>query len=159
MTTKALYTGTFDPLHLGHLDIIERASQMFDLTVVLGCNPDKSPLFSDELRCRMLVENRIYKITADSRPIYRIAEEMGATVLVRGVRTAADTNYEQTMATYNRMLGKIQLETVILFSRPMYAHISSSAIKQLIRMGEGVGKFVPENVNEIILETRARKLI
>lgn len=146
----AAYSGTFDPVTLGHNDIIHRAARMFPrLIVAVGLNPAKNPRFSLEERVDM-----IRQVTSDlsnvevkgfSGLVVDFARDNGVNVLVRGVRTVVDVDYEKQMAVMNRDLYP-QLDTVMLAPSPEYAHLSSSLARELAGLGAPVEKLVPAAV-------------
>ena len=151
---KAVFAGSFDPPTLGHLDIIRRASPIFaELRVVVGHNLHKQPLQSLEKRMdmlRRLVEaDGLPNVTIDSWHglIAEYAGAQGCGVLVRSVRSMADIPYEHTMSSFNRRM-KSGLETLIMFSRPEFADISSSTVRELLawkRLPRGI---VPDLVQK-----------
>ncbi len=151
---KAVFAGSFDPPTLGHLDIIRRAAPIFaELRIVVGHNTQKQPLLGLEKRLDML--KRL--IEAEGLPnvivdawdglVAEYAGAHGCGVLVRSVRSMADIPYEQTMASFSRRLGKGH-ETLIMFARPEFADISSSAVRELLvwkRLPRGI---VPDLVQK-----------
>jgi len=155
---KAVYTGSFDPVTLGHLDIIRRASDLFGTLVVgIGINNDKKPLFSPDQRVEL-----IRRVTPDM-PNLEIAtfdglavdfvREVNAKVMVRGIRPLTDIAGEFTMMMANRQLDR-GIETVFLMADDKYVHISSSLLKQIAGMSADdnrLAKFVPR---EIIVDVR-----
>ncbi len=155
---KAVYTGSFDPVTLGHLDIIRRASDLFGTLVVgIGINNDKKPLFSPDQRVEL-----IRRVTPDM-PDLQIAtfdglavdfvREVDAKVMVRGIRPLTDIAGEFTMMMANRQLDR-GIETVFLMADDQYVHISSSLLKQIAGMSaddDRLAKFVPR---EIIVDVR-----
>ena len=160
-TDHAVYVGSFDPPTLGHWDIIHRGARLFDkLTVGIGINPDKKPLFTPELRVELVNE-----ISADFPNVevkcfeglsVNFATTCGAAVLLRGVRTVSDIELEFTMALTNHALAPT-LETVFLMASEKYSHISSTLIKQIARMGQdqaatSLKGFVPACVIDPLLE-------
>ena len=148
----AVYTGSFDPITLGHLDVIERASRIFDGIVVgVGINPDKQPLFSLEERVGLvrasldgLMNVRVELFSGLSVAFVR---ERGAHVLLRGVRSLTDIEAEFTMTLANRKLDPT-VETVFLMTDSAYSHISSSLLKQITPLAddEALLRFVPAPV-------------
>lgn len=156
MALTAAYSGTFDPVTFGHTDIIHRAAAMYPrLIVAVGLNPAKNPRFSLDERVDLIRE-----VTADlgnvevkgfSGLVVDFARENDVTVLVRGVRTTADFDYEKQMAVMNRDLYP-KLDTVMLAPSPEYAHLSSSLVRELAGLGAPVEKLVPAAVIPHLLE-------
>ncbi|MEY4397636.1 MAG: hypothetical protein RLZ53_212 [Actinomycetota bacterium] len=150
MTKLAVYPGSFDPITLGHLDIIERALDVFEqVQVVVVHNPGKNPFFAVDERVAMvsdaLIERGLLgKVTVDSLSEGLLTEytsKIGAGVLIKGFRTGVDIEYELPMARVNRDLTGI--ETVFLPSDPANTHISSSLVKQVATLGGDITKYVP----------------
>ncbi len=149
----AVYPGSFDPPTHGHLNVIERASRLFnELVIGVGQNPDKRQLFSAEQRCDMLAPhiNKLPNVRVESYAGLTIdfVRHCAGRVLVRGIRDAADLNSEMQQATVNEMIGGI--ETIFLMTSDKYALISSSLVKQVYQLGGGdidrLQRLVPENV-------------
>ena len=143
----AAFCGTFDPVTIGHLDIIQRASRLFDkLVVFISPNSDKVNEFSEETRLAWLEEatkdmsNVTCKI--QSGLVVEACKNVGATVLVRGIRNGVDCTYEQNMAFMNAKLNE-EIETVCLFTRPEYSLYSSSNVRELFKYGQDISSFVP----------------
>lgn len=157
----AVYAGSFDPITLGHQDIIQRGARMFGkLTVAVGINPDKRPLFDPEERVSLISE--ILKpvtnveVTSFTGLTVNFVKECGAGVMLRGIRTLTDIDAEFTMSLANHTLAP-EIETVFLMSGEKYTHISSSLIKQIALLGgeanmSRLQKFVPEPVIAPLLE-------
>ncbi|MEY2693896.1 MAG: hypothetical protein RL142_244 [Actinomycetota bacterium] len=150
MTKLAVYPGSFDPITLGHLDIIERALDVFEqVQVVVVHNPGKNPFFTVDERVAMVTDALIErgllgKVTVDSLSEGLLTEytsKIGARVLIKGFRTGVDIEYELPMARVNRDLTGI--ETVFLPSDPANTHISSSLVKQVATLGGDITKYVP----------------
>ncbi len=146
---KAIYPGSFDPITVGHLDIIQRAAATFDeLTVAVLHNPDKSPLFSVEERVNMITEavKDIPNVRVDSFSGFLVdyARAHDIQVSVRGLRTASDFEYELQTARFNQHLSEGMVETCFLAARPEYAHISSSAIRQVAKFHGNIRGMVPD---------------
>ncbi len=133
MPTTALFVGSFDPFHRGHADIIERSLKLFDHVVVgIGINPDKHYRQTAEERrhaiaCHYAHEPRVSVVKYDDMTV-DLARRVGATCIVKGVRNAADYEYESRQASYNRQASGI--ETILLPATPELADISSTKIKQ-----------------------------
>ncbi|MEX0717123.1 MAG: pantetheine-phosphate adenylyltransferase [Planctomycetaceae bacterium] len=156
----AVYAGSFDPLTLGHLDIVRRGAGIFDkLTVAIGINPDKEPLFQPEERLdltrRVLEPLANVEVACFTGLAVKFATSLGAGVMLRGVRTLTDIESEFTMSLANRVLEPA-LETVFLMSGDKFTHISSSLIKQVAKLGQEdsadqLRHFVPEEIIEPLL--------
>jgi pantetheine-phosphate adenylyltransferase len=156
---RAVCPGTFDPPTNGHLDVIGRAAAMFDeLVVATGVNESKRRLFGDDERVELLRETvagfgNVAVGTFDGLLVdYCRAEEIG--VIVKGVRTAGDYDYELQMALMNRRLTGV--ETIFLPAAPEHAHLSSSLVKEVARFGGDVSSFVPAPVHRRLTEALAR---
>ncbi len=150
-----LYPGTFDPITLGHDDIIRRAAKLVDRLVIgVAINRDKGPLFSMEERVA-LIEREVAPINAETgttievRPfdnlLVQFAEEVGAGVIIRGLRAVADFEYEFQMVGMNRTLSE-NIEMVFLMAGAQYQPIASKLVKEIARMGGDVSKFVSPEV-------------
>lgn len=148
--STAVFPGSFDPVTTGHVDLIRRASRMFDRLVVgVLVNSAKQPLFSKEERVAMLRE-----ITADQDNIevssfegllVDFVKEQHADAIVRGLRTPGDFEYELPLAQANHKLS-VQADTIFLASAPEYSYISSSAVRELLRYQADISGYVPETV-------------
>lgn len=161
MPVTAAYSGTFDPITFGHFDIIKRASKMYPkLIVAVGSNIAKNPKFTLDERVELIREVvqklKNVEVQGFSGLVVDFAREHGVTVLVRGVRTTADFDYEKQMAIMNRDLYP-QLDTVIMNPSPEYAHLSSSLVRELAGLGAPVEKLVPEAVMPILKARFGRK--
>ena len=155
MTVTAAYSGTFDPITLGHFDIIQRASRMFpQVLIAVGLNLAKNPKFSLDERVALVADVVAHlpnvKVIGFSGLIVDFAREHGVTVLVRGVRTVGDVDYEKQMAVMNRDLYP-ELDTVMLTPSPAYAHLSSSLVRELATLGAPIERLVPPAVVEPLL--------
>lgn len=148
--STAVFPGSFDPVTTGHVDLIRRASRMFDRLVVgVLVNSAKQPLFSKEERVAMLRE-----ITADQDNIevssfegllVDFVKKQHADAIVRGLRTPGDFEYELPLAQANHKLS-VQADTIFLASAPEYSYISSSAVRELLRYQADISGYVPETV-------------
>ena len=146
----AIYPGSFDPVTLGHFDIIKRSSEIFDQVIVgVLCNNAKSPLFSVEERVRMLKEVtkdipnvRIYPFDG---LLIDFAAKMEAGVVIRGLRAITDFEYELQMSQTNHKLNP-DVETIFLTTSIEYSYLSSTTVKEIASYGGDITQFVPEAV-------------
>jgi len=155
-----VYAGSFDPLTLGHQDIIQRGAKLFDhVTVGIGMNPEKRPLFTPEERVAMAQSVLRPLSNVEVRSFHGLAvdflRECGARVMLRGMRTLTDIEAEFTMVLANRALDP-EIETVFLTAGEKFSHISSSLIKQVAQLGrhaaaKRLAEFVPPEVVEPLL--------
>ena len=151
---KAVYPGTFDPVTMGHLDIIKRSAVLFD-EVIIGVlhNYKKSPLFSVEERVNILKEVTKdipnVKIKSFEGLSVDFVRECGAQIIVRGLRAITDFDYELQMAQTNRILEP-KIDTMFLATSLEYAYLSSTTVKEVALFGEDITKFVPPYVAEQI---------
>ncbi len=151
MKTKALYTGSFDPLTNGHLNIIKRAAKLYDeLTVGIIVNPSKKCAFTLEEREKMISETledlKNVKVEHFSGLLADYVNKNGFNVVVRGLRAAMDFEYEIQMAQMNARLFDERVETVFLMTEPKYSFISSSMIKEVHSLGGCVRGLVPDEI-------------
>jgi len=154
-----LYPGTFDPLTLGHIDIIERASHLVDRLVIgVAINRDKGPLFSLEERvamidseCAALAARTGVEIVAHpfENLLVDCAHEVGASMIIRGLRAIADFEYEYQMVGMNRALDA-SVETVFLMAEAKHQAIASKLVKEISRLGGDVSKFVTPAVRDAL---------
>ena len=158
MTTKAVCPGSFDPITLGHVDIINRAAAMFDqVTVLVTANPDKpSGLFSVEERVDFIRDTFDSHIKVDwwSGLLVDYTTEHGIDTLVKGLRSSLDYEYELPMAQMNRRLSGI--DTIFLLTDEKYGYISSSLCKQVAKLGGDVTGMFPEHVGRAVVEKYAQ---
>ena len=152
----AVYPGSFDPVTLGHLDIIKRASEMTDeLIVAVLVNKAKTPLFSVEERVSMLktVTKDIGNVTVKSFSGLSVefAKEQGAEFLVRGLRAITDFEYELQMAQTNRIMDP-HIDTIFLTTNLKYAYLSSTTVREVASYGGDISRFVPAEVEQAVLE-------
>ena len=159
---RAIYPGSFDPVTYGHLDIIKRASEMFDeLIVIVLNNKAKTPLFSVEERVNILKEavKDMPKVKVDSFSglliDYAAAHDLH--VSVRGLRAITDFEYELQVAQTNRLLSKGDLDTIFLTTSLEYAYLSSSSVKEIAYFNGDISGCVPDFVAELIREKYANK--
>ena len=156
MKTKVICPGSFDPLTLGHIDIITRASKMFD-HVVVGVlnNLAKTPSFTTEERIQLLRKSTEgisnIEIVGFDGLLADYTRENGITAIVKGLRAVSDFEYEFQQALTNKKLNP-ELETVFLTSSSDFMYLSSSIVKQVASLGGDIGSFVPECVHDEILK-------
>lgn len=149
MSKKAIFPGSFDPFTLGHYDIVKRGLELFDEIIIgIGRNSTKKETFPIRER-----EEAIRKIFGDEPRVkvaiydcltVDFAKEQEAQFILRGIRCVEDFEYERNMAEANKQLGGV--ETIILYTRPEYAHISSTLVRDLYAYGKDVSDFVPNTL-------------
>jgi pantetheine-phosphate adenylyltransferase len=150
MSRICLFPGTFDPITLGHVDIIDRAIPLFDkIIVAIGMNASKLPMFSAEQRVQWI--NDIYKNEPRVEgSVYEgltieYCKQVGARFILRGIRYVSDFEYEKTIADANRTLDK-SIETIFLTGEPKYTSVASTIVRDIIRNGGDATPFLPEAV-------------
>lgn len=156
MPKIAVYPGSFDPFTVGHLDIAERAGELFDeLVIAVVHNPNKTPMLSLVDRVELIEQtlteaglSSIRVVALESGLLVDLCTDVGADVIVKGARSATDVDFEFPMAQINRELSGI--ETAILISAPELSHISSSLVRQLAQNGGDVRKYVAKPVQKLI---------
>jgi pantetheine-phosphate adenylyltransferase len=156
----AVYTGTFDPVHHGHLDIIGRGSVIFDRLIVgVGINPEKTPFFNLEERVDLVRQVIAPYPNVTVLPFNGLAvafvREVGARVMLRGLRTTSDMENEFTMSLMNLNLDP-EIETVFLMAKEAYSHVSSTLLRQIATFKGNLGTFLPPVVKQA-LELRVRE--
>jgi pantetheine-phosphate adenylyltransferase len=149
-----VYPGSFDPVTLGHLDIIERGAKIVDKLIVgVLLNGMKNPMFSVEQRIQLLKEATKHLPNVEIRPFQGLLvdflKQEGATEVIRGLRAVTDFEYELQMAQANRNLYP-EMETVFLTTNVQYSFISSTIVKDILRHNGDVSHFVPQSVLEMI---------
>ena len=147
---RAVYTGSFDPVTNGHMDIIRRASEIFDVLIVsILNNKEKTPLFSVEERVKILEEATKdlpnVQIDSFSGLLVDYAREKDLHVIVRGLRAITDFEYELAMSQTNRVANP-DVDTIFLNTSLKYAYLSSSMVKEMAMYGGDISKFVPQQV-------------
>jgi len=147
---KVLFPGSFDPPTNGHLNIIERISGIYDkLYVVIADNPSKTYTFPAQQRVEMMQELLSSYTNVEvhlwDKLVVRFAENVGARIMVRGVRALADFNYEFELSMINKGLSP-KVETILIPTDPQYFVLRSSAIKELARLGGDISSMVPKSV-------------
>jgi pantetheine-phosphate adenylyltransferase len=163
-----LYPGTFDPLTLGHLDIIQRAVKLVDhLVIGVATNPSKSPMFSLEERMEM-VRDETAPFAGDGRAaisvetfdclLMQYAEQVGATVIVRGLRAVSDFEYEFQMVGMNQRLNP-DIDTVFLMADPRHQAIASRLVKEIALLGGNVAPFTTPRVAKLVTERAKQRKV
>jgi pantetheine-phosphate adenylyltransferase len=151
---RAIYPGSFDPVTNGHIDVIQRASRLFDEVIVaVAYNDEKSPLFTSEERLHLLeqtvsTEGNV-KVVQFQGLLVDFARNQGATAIVRGLRAISDFEFEFQMALMNRKLVD-SVETIFLMPKEEYTYLSSRIVKEIARLGGNVEAFVPPFIAEAL---------
>ena len=150
MPRICLFPGTFDPVTLGHVDIINRALPLFDKIIVgIGSNTSKAPMFTDQQRLNWINEiyqdeDRVEGAVYEGLTI-NFCQKIGAHFILRGIRYVSDFEYEKTIADANRTLDR-SIETVFLTGEPKYTSVASTIVRDIIRNGGDASHFLPEIV-------------
>lgn len=150
MPRICLFPGTFDPVTLGHVDIIDRALPLFDKIIVgIGLNAAKAPMFTPETRLQWInelyedearVEGAVYEgLTVD------FCRSIGAKFILRGIRYVSDFEYEKTIADANRTMDR-SIETIFLTGEPKYTSVASTIVRDILRNGGDASPFLPDRV-------------
>lgn len=152
MQRICLFPGTFDPLTLGHVDIINRALPLFDKIVVgIGLNAAKAPMFSAEQRLHWISEiyaneKRVEAAVYDGLTV-DYCNKIGANFILRGIRYVSDFEYEKTIADANRTMDKT-IETIFLTGEPKYTSVASTIVRDILRNGGDASPFLPEIISD-----------
>lgn len=155
--TIAVYPGTFDPITMGHLDIIHRGLNLFDRVIIaIAVNPGKTPLFSLETRIGMVKDcfpgnDPRIEVAAVSGLLVNFARQRQARAIIRGLRAVSDFDYEFQLALMNRKLER-EVDTIFLMPAFRWIYISSSIIKEAARHGGNVSELVPPHVNQSLID-------
>ncbi|HEY8588309.1 MAG TPA: pantetheine-phosphate adenylyltransferase [Naasia sp.] len=166
MRRIAVVPGSFDPVTLGHMDVIERAARLFDeLHVLVVHNPDKTALLPLGKRVTLLersiaearIEGEIRVASWSVGLLVDYCTDVGASVLIKGIRSQVDVAYETPMAIVNRNLAHV--ETVFLLPDPAHAHVSSSLVRQVAALGGDVAPYVPAAVAEFLQPSTSPDLL
>jgi pantetheine-phosphate adenylyltransferase len=160
MSVSAMYPGTFDPITLGHEDLVRRASRLFDRVVVaIAANPGKEPMFSLEERVALaravLADFDGVEVTGYDGLTVNFAKDHGLRVIVRGLRAISDFEYEFQLANMNRHLTD-EVETAFLTPTETYTYISSSLVREIASLGGDISEFVSPGVKQALLERCGR---
>lgn len=156
MAVAAMYPGTFDPITLGHEDLVRRASRLFDRVVVaIAANPSKEPMFSLEERVGLarasLTDIDNVEVSGYDGLTVDFARDNGLRVIMRGLRAVSDFEYEFQLANMNRHLA-VDVETAFLTPNENYNFISSSLVREICSMGGDISKFVSPIVNDALIK-------
>jgi len=159
--TLAVYPGTFDPITFGHIDIIKRASRIFDRVIVaVAHNPQKKPLFTVEERVAMVKDSvkGIHAVTVTDFDglVVDYVRRIGSNVMIRGIRMISDFEYEFQMALTNRKLND-DIETVFMMPHESYSYVSSKLIKEAASLGADLSAFVPAKVSTLLRRRLAKR--
>ena len=155
-----LYPGTFDPVTIGHIDIIQRACVLVDRLVIgVAINRDKGPLFTLEERVGMIEQNLGRMNTGDTEVLVepfenlliKKAQQIGARIIIRGLRAVSDFEYEYALVGMNRAMNP-EIETVFLMAEAKHQAIASGLVKEIARLDGNVSKFVPPDVQDALIE-------
>jgi len=158
MERTCLFPGTFDPVTMGHIDIINRAMPLFDKLVIgIGRNTNKVPMFSEEQRLHWLLEiykdePRVTAVVYDGLTV-NCCKRVGASFILRGIRYVNDFEYEKAIADMNRSIDG-HIETIFLTCLPQYTSVASTLVRDVIKNGGDVSQFLPGVVNESILKNK-----
>jgi len=150
----ALYPGTFDPITYGHIDVIERATQLFDhLYIVIAINSKKTPLFSTEERIELAEKSLVHlnnvSVVSHNGLLVDYAKSIHASAIVRGVRAVTDFEYELQIAQMNRKIEP-SISTIFLMPHEKYSYLNSSIVRELARYHQNVDEFVSPIVSEAL---------
>ncbi len=152
----AIYPGSFDPFTKGHLDIVERGAKLFDQLIIgVLMNTTKDPIFEMDERVELIraavVDIPNVRVDTFSGLLVNYMKEINVNIILKGLRAVADYEYELSMAQMNKSLSS-DVETIFLMSNSNYSHISSSMIKEIVKLGGDVSEFVPNNIYKILIE-------
>ena len=154
MQRICLFPGTFDPVTLGHTDIINRALPLFDKVVIgIGINSSKNPMFSAAQRMEWFNEiykneSRVESVVYDGLTVH-YCKIIGARFILRGIRYVSDFEYEKTIADANRTMDS-NIETIFLTGEPKYTSVASTIVRDIIRNGGNASPFLPQAVNNTL---------
>ena len=149
MKKKAIFPGSFDPITIGHIEIVEKSLKIFDeIIIAIGTNPEKNYMFTESQRLNFIIKyfknKKNVKVVAYDGLTFELCKKLDVKFIVRGVRNILDFEYEKNMAEFNRNLG--QIETIIITSSNKNSHISSSFVKELIKNNSDFEHLVPNTV-------------
>ncbi len=147
----AVFPGSFDPITIGHVSLIKRAAKIFDKVIIaIGLNTSKNKLFPIDVRVKWIEEvfknNKKIEVREFDGLTVDFCKNVGAKFIIRGLRNASDFDYEKTIAQLNSELNK-EIETVLLISKPKHSHISSTIVREIIRVKGDATMLVPKQVD------------
>jgi pantetheine-phosphate adenylyltransferase len=151
----AVFPGSFDPITLGHIDLVKRSIPIFDkIYVAVGINSQKKTLFTLEKRMAWLEKEfegiNSVEVGSFEGLTVNYCAKVGAQYLIRGLRNASDFDYEKTISQLNQIIGD-NIETIFLISKPEYSHISSTIVREIIKGQGDISSFVPKHITEQIV--------
>lgn len=150
LSRKAVFPGSFDPITIGHIDLVNRALPLFDeIIIAIGINSQKQTLFELEMRKKWIEdafsgEPRVRVDTFQGLTVH-YCKKVNARFIIRGIRNASDFDYEKTISQINHIVGD-NVETLFLISGPEFSHISSTIVREIIKGGGDARPFLPESV-------------
>ena len=152
----AVFPGSFDPITLGHIDLVKRSIPIFDkIYVAVGVNTQKKTLFPVEKRLKWLEkEFEMYptvEVGVFEGLTVNYCQQVNAKYLIRGLRNASDFDYEKTISQLNQIIGD-NIETIFLISRPAFSHISSTIVREIVKGKGDISSFVPDHITKQIRE-------
>ncbi len=161
MSRIGLYTGSFDPVTVGHVDIMRRALNLVDqLIVAVGRNSSKATMMMPDVRQKLIARVAVQELKTDkieaalfNSLTVDFAKEQGVSVIIRGLRNGSDMDFEAGMAGMNRVMNE-DIETIFLLARPEHSAISATLVRQIHQMGGDISPFVPKSVFEFMQGVR-----